>query len=85
MLAKAPLHPVLISLTLQIRFFPTLNRQEKRVDKATLEMEPEYPPRYFDDLAKDLCTSEGHAIFCCVKLRKDTVTTTLTSIQLQFS
>lgn len=32
--------------------------QEKRVDKATLEMEPEYPARYFDDLATDLCTSK---------------------------
>lgn len=32
--------------------------QEKRVDKATLEMEPEYPARYFDDLATDLCTRE---------------------------
>lgn len=32
--------------------------QEKRVDKATLEMEPEYPARYFDALAIDLCTSE---------------------------
>lgn len=33
--------------------------QEKRVDKATLEMEPEYPGRYFDDLATDLCTSKS--------------------------
>lgn len=32
--------------------------QEKRVDKATLEMEPEYPSKYFDDLAADLCTSK---------------------------
>lgn len=32
--------------------------QEKRVDKATLEMEPEYPPKYFDDLAADLCSRE---------------------------
>lgn len=32
--------------------------QEKRVDKATLEMEPEYPAKYFDDLAADLCASE---------------------------
>ena len=39
--------------------FWRLFSQEKRVDKATLEMEPEYPPRYFDDLAKDLCTSKG--------------------------
>lgn len=29
------------------------------MDKATLEMEPEYPARYFDDLATDLCTSKG--------------------------
>lgn len=40
--------------------FPT--RQEKRVDKATLEMEPEYPARYFDDLATDLCTSKAAQI-----------------------
>lgn len=32
--------------------------QEKRVDKATLEMDPEYPLKYFDDVATDLCTSE---------------------------
>ncbi len=49
------------SFMLELPFFPDSYRQEKRVDKATLEMEPEYPPRYFDDLAKDLCTSEGHA------------------------
>ncbi|CAM9787876.1 unnamed protein product, partial [Ectocarpus fasciculatus] len=34
----------------------TIQDKEKRVDKATLEMEPEYPPRYFDALAIDLCT-----------------------------
>ncbi|CAM9394267.1 unnamed protein product, partial [Hapterophycus canaliculatus] len=34
----------------------TIQDKEKRVDKATLEMEPEYPVRYFDALAKDLCT-----------------------------
>ncbi|CBJ26581.1 G protein-coupled receptor kinase G protein-coupled receptor kinase 2 [Ectocarpus siliculosus] len=34
----------------------TIQDKEKRVDKATLEMEPEYPPRYFDSLAIDLCT-----------------------------
>eukprot|EP00752_Nemacystus_decipiens_P012889 g11409.t1 len=34
----------------------TIQDKEKRVDKATLEMEPEYPARYFDDLATDLCT-----------------------------
>lgn len=35
------------------------NPQEKRVDKATLEMEPEYPAKYFDELATDLCTSKS--------------------------
>ncbi|CAM9968188.1 unnamed protein product, partial [Laminaria digitata] len=34
----------------------TIQDKEKRVDKATLEMEPEYPPKYFDDLAADLCS-----------------------------
>ena len=35
-----------------------MSLQEKRVDKATLEMEPEYPPKYFDDQAADLCSRE---------------------------
>eukprot|EP00904_Undaria_pinnatifida_P005396 jgi/Undpi1/1987/HiC_scaffold_12.g05374.m1 len=34
----------------------TIQDKEKRVDKATLEMEPEYPPKYFDDQAADLCS-----------------------------
>ncbi|CAM9660360.1 unnamed protein product [Scytosiphon promiscuus] len=34
----------------------TIQDKEKRVDRATLEMEPEYPARYFDALAVDLCT-----------------------------
>lgn len=33
--------------------------QEKRVDRATMEMEPDYPVQHFDDLAADLCSSKN--------------------------
>ncbi|CAM9752358.1 unnamed protein product [Ascophyllum nodosum] len=34
----------------------TIQDKEKRVDKATMEMDPDFQSKYFDDLAKDLCS-----------------------------
>ncbi|CAM9429644.1 unnamed protein product [Chrysoparadoxa australica] len=33
----------------------TIKEKDKRIDQAVMEMEPEYPPGYFDSVNQDLC------------------------------